>query len=104
MRRLKPSNTTHSGIDASASAENSRGDERIHELPRARQTIASAKMMKPVQAIGVFHDQNGSICSSVIVSETIMIAAPSHIHTALALCVLCSPLRPLLVGITSRAD
>ncbi len=38
--------------------------------------MASAKMMKPVQAIGVFHDQNGSICSSVIVSETIMIARP----------------------------
>ena len=64
--------------DASASKANSRGADRIHEWPRARNTIASAKMMNPVHAIGVFHDQNGSIRSSVIVSETIMIAAPTH--------------------------
>ena len=33
-------------------------------------------MMNPVHAIGVFHDQNGSICASVAASETIMIARP----------------------------
>ena len=32
--------------------------------------------MKPVHAIGVFHDQNGSIRRSVAASETIMIARP----------------------------
>src|SRR5262245_48912496 len=32
--------------------------------------------MKPVQAIGVFHDQNGSIRASVASSETTMIRSP----------------------------
>ena len=36
-------------------------------------------MMKPVHAIGVFHDQNGSICAIVAASDTIMIASPTHI-------------------------
>jgi hypothetical protein len=53
---LKASNTSHSGIETSASAANSRGAERSHESPRARHTIASAKMMKPVHAMGVFHE------------------------------------------------
>jgi len=35
-------------------------------------------MMNPVHAIGVFHDQNGSMWSSVAVSETTMIAKPIH--------------------------
>ena len=79
MNRLKPSNTTHNGIETSARSANSRGAERIHESPRARHTIVSAKMMKPVHAIGVFHDQNGSTWASVRVSDTIMIASPSQI-------------------------
>ncbi len=40
--------------------------------------MASAKMMKPVHAIGVFHDQNGSTCMSVAASETIMIRRPTY--------------------------
>ena len=61
-------------METSASSMNSRGAERIHESRRARQTIASAKMMNPVHAIGVFHDQKGSIFASVAAWETIMIA------------------------------
>ena len=38
--------------------------------------------MKPVHAMGVFHDQNGSIRSSVAVSETTITATPSQISTA----------------------
>ena len=33
--------------------------------------------MKPVQAMGVFHDQNGSIFASVAVSDTIISARPN---------------------------
>jgi hypothetical protein len=35
--------------------------------------------MKPVQQIGVFHDQNGSIRASVAASDTIVIARPGEI-------------------------
>jgi hypothetical protein len=35
--------------------------------------------MKPVQAIGVFHDQNGSTRNSVALSETIMTSSPAQI-------------------------
>src|SRR5438093_8880371 len=38
--------------------------------------MASVKMMNPVHAIGVFHDQNGSIFASVAASDTTMIARP----------------------------
>src|SRR6185295_6876293 len=55
---------------------------RIHESRRARHTMASAKMRKPVHAIGVFHDQNGSILASVAAWETIMIASPTQIAGA----------------------
>ena len=34
-------------------------------------------MMNPVQAMGVFHEANGSIPASVAVSDTIMIARPA---------------------------
>src|SRR5437762_13365458 len=79
MNRLYSSNTSQNGMDASASAANSRGADRIQEFPRARHTIPSANRMKPVQQIGVFHDQNGSMRASVAASETIMIAAPEKI-------------------------
>ncbi len=36
--------------------------------------------MKPVQQIGVFQDQKGSIFARVAASETIMIATPSQIQ------------------------
>src|SRR6476620_12739470 len=77
MHRLYNSNTSHSGIEASASQKNSRGAERIHDSPRARKTIESANRMKPVHAMGVFHDQNGSIRASVAASETTMISRPA---------------------------
>ena len=38
--------------------------------------MPSAKRMKPVQAIGVFHDQNGSMRASVAASETIITREP----------------------------
>src|SRR5436190_4231576 len=81
MKRLKNSKTSHNGIDPRASRTNSRGAERSHESPRARKTMPSANRMKPVQQIGVFHDQNGSTCASVAVSDTIMIATPERIST-----------------------
>src|SRR5204862_5277516 len=79
MTRLNASNTSQSGIETAHSAANSRGDERIHEWPRALNTTASAKTMNPVHAMGVFHDANGSIPASVAASETIMIARPVRI-------------------------
>jgi len=63
-------------MDASVSAANSPGDERIKESPRARKTTASAKMMNPVQQMGVFQVANGSMPASVAASETRMIASP----------------------------
>src|SRR5437899_11117259 len=79
MKRLENAKTSQSGIDASARRANSRGAERSHEFPRARKTMPSAKRMKPVQQIGVFHDQNGSTCARVAPSETIMIVRPRKI-------------------------
>ena len=52
----EPSNTIQSGMERIASSANSRGDDRIHDRPRARYTMVSAKRMKPVQQIGVFHE------------------------------------------------
>src|SRR3982751_892746 len=79
MKRLKNSKTSHSGIDAKASSANSRGAECSHESPRARKTIPSEKRMKPVQQIGVFHDQNGSTCATVNNSEPIISSKPLRI-------------------------
>src|SRR5438093_4432795 len=82
MTRLYASNTSQSGIDTRARAANSRGDERIHELPRERWTIASAKRMNPVQQMGVFHDANGSMPANVAACEMRMMASPISINTS----------------------
>src|SRR4026209_273557 len=67
-------------METNARRMNSRALDRIHELRRVRQTIASAKIRKPVHAIGVFHDQNGSIFAIVAASDAIMIARPIQIQ------------------------
>ena len=76
MTRLNPSNTSHTGIDTIARTTNSRPFYRSLESPRARQTMPSANRMNPVQAIGVFHDQNGSMRASVAPSDTTISASP----------------------------
>jgi hypothetical protein len=48
------------------------------DSPRRFQIQPSAKRMKPVQAIGVCQDQNGSILKKRPASETRMIPRPAR--------------------------
>src|SRR5687767_5398403 len=68
---------TQSGMLASARNTISARSFLSGDSPRRFQITPSAKTMKPVHAIGVCQDQNGSILASMPASEIAMIPRPT---------------------------